>query len=235
MCAHKEEMLDLAGVQKFTEAFIKYDNERAKNIFSYVTKKEFPGTKRKLYYDFYAGATGHQYQAGDLQKLATTKGRNLLRRLVAMFGGMDAIHMEEACDENGIHGEARGQYMSIDFAMDIADRIHSGRRLYLAHVGRMPSTTKPADREHFNLCDGAGLNRFGKDPAVFVVEDDVDSISRTPKPARRSAVAAVVPTCLNPKFHLSGRRGMTHHRDAEEAAEAERTKQGECALNVRDR
>jgi hypothetical protein len=77
------------------------------------------------------------------------------------------------------------------------------------------------------------LNRFGKDPAVFVVEDDVDSISRTPKPARRSAAAAVVPT--NPKFHLSGKRGMTHHRDAEEAAEAERTKQGECALNVRDR
>lgn len=219
----KGEQLDLAGVQKFVEGFIKYSSDRPGSIFSYVTKKEFPGVTRKLYYDFFAGATGRRYESGDLQKLATQEGRNLLRRLVAMFGAMTRDHMRLACEENGIHGAVRNEYMSIDFDMDTADRIHSGRRLYLAHVNREPSQTKPADQEHFNLCDGAGL---GKGPVtVFDVEDPV--LLRTPKPVRPT-VRRSPQVSTNPKFHLSGKRGMTHHRDADAAAEAERLKLGVC-------
>ena len=219
----KGEMLDLAGVQKFVEGFIKYSSDRPGQIFSYVTKKEFPGVTRKLYYDFYAGATGRRYEAGDLQKLATEEGRNLLRRLVAMFGALTRNHMQLACEENGIHGAVRSEYMSIDFDMDAADRIHSGRRLYLAHVNRQPSQTKPADQEHFNRCNGAGLD---KGPVtVFDVENS--ALQSTPKPVRPTVRRSPqVPT--NPKFHLFGKRGMTHHRDADAAAEAERVKLGDC-------
>ena len=65
----------------------------------------------------------------------------------------------EALDTEKIADELQRIYLAVDIEMDPADRVKSSQRLYLKHFGRTASLTQPADRQHFNQCNGAGVRR----------------------------------------------------------------------------
>ena len=198
----KDGPLGLASVQKLVEGVIKHAPDHPGNPFSYVRKMYFPQASRNLYYDFYSGATGRQYESGDLQMLATREGANLLRRNTALFGALTEEHMLDACEKNGISGSARAQYLDVDFAMDRADRIRSGRRQYLKFVGRTASPTQPADRQHFNSCNGTGglhVDAFQEaEPAIATEATAMRQPFETPRRAGTKA------TPTDARYVLSG-------------------------------
>ena len=155
----KDPPLNLAGTIKLVEAFIEHVADHETTIFSFIKKKYFPGLNRDLYYDFLKCATAGQYVKNDAQKLVTWEGETLLRQNVSRMAALTSGKLMEALDMNKIADELQRIYLAVDIEMDKAGRIKSSQRLYLKTVGRTASRTQPADRQHFNECNGAGVRR----------------------------------------------------------------------------